>query len=230
MSMIGVGLYTFREAARLTSIPARDLSRWLRGYASRKHGAESSEPTWQPPLWEGEFADEEFQAIGFHDLLEVRFVHAFRRHGVSLRTIRRASENARELFDHPYPFTCKRFQTDGRSIFATAAAETGDTELLDLVRRQYALHPIIEASLYAGIDFNGEELAKRWYPNIDDKRVFLDPEIAFGKPVVQEGGVKTAILYDAFKAEDSVDLVSRLYEVPVGAVEAAIAFEERLAA
>jgi uncharacterized protein (DUF433 family) len=62
------------------------------------------------------------------------------------------------------------------------------------------------------------------------KAVVLDPLIAFGKPIVTNGSVRTSILYDAFKAEQNKQYVAKLYEVPVSAVEAAIRFEERLAA
>jgi uncharacterized protein (DUF433 family) len=56
------------------------------------------------------------------------------------------------------------------------------------------------------------------------------PDISFGKPVVTHGAIRTDILYDALRAEGNKNLVARLYEVPVTSVEAAIAFEESLAA
>ena len=182
------------------------------------------------PLWKTELAEAEVEGISFHDLLEVRFVKAFLKHGVSLQTIRVASEQARAMFNHPYPFTCKRFQTDGKTIFATALETTGETQLLDLVKRQFAFTKIIEPSLYRGIEFGNNELASHWYPVPRSKAVVLDPAIAFGKPIVTQGSIRTSILYDAFKAEENKQYVAKLYEVPVGAVEAAIRFEERLAA
>ncbi|WP_179403007.1 DUF433 domain-containing protein [Burkholderia guangdongensis] len=227
MKLTGVGLYTFHEAARLTKIPLRDLRRWLSGYSYRdkKHEA----PVAVPALWETEF-DDQVDGISFHDLLEVRFVRAFRQHGVSLQTIRLASQRARELFDTNYPFTSRKFRTDGRTIFASAMEETGETELLDLVRRQYAFRKIIEPSLYSGIEFGRDQVAARWYPTLRSKAVVLDPEIAFGKPIVTDGAVRTSILYDAFAVEGDKNFVARLYEVPVAAVDAAIAFEESLIA
>jgi uncharacterized protein (DUF433 family) len=228
MNLIGVGLYTFPEVSKLTNIPVQDLHRWLKGYSSKQHNIDELKV--RPPLWDTELINSDIEGISFHDLLEVRFVLAFRKHGVSLQAIRYASQYARELFNHPYPFTCKRFKTDGRTIFAEAFKITGETELLDMVKKQYAFSQIIEASLYRGIEFGNDELASKWYPMARSKSVVLDPKIAFGKPIVTEGHVRTSILYDAFKAEGNERLVSKLYEVPVSAVEAAIKFEERLAA
>jgi hypothetical protein len=96
--MIGTGLYTIGEVATFTHIPAPQVGRWLRGYRSGHRT--------YPPLWSSELSDSPLpQAFGFHDLLEVRVVHAFRRHGVSLPTIRKACQHAREYFERPYPFT-----------------------------------------------------------------------------------------------------------------------------
>lgn len=227
MQLTGIGLYTFHEAALLTKIPVRDLRRWLDGYAYRdkKHAAVSVDP-----LRETELADDSLDGISFHDLLEVRFVHAFRKHGVSLQAIRLASQRARGLFKTDYPFTSHRFRTDGRTIFASAIEETGETELLDLVKQQYAFRKIIEPSLHRGIEFGADQLAARWYPSPRSKAIVLDPAMAFGKPIVTNGSVRTSILYDAFKAEGNKNFVAKLYEVPVTAVDAAIAFEESLAA
>lgn len=227
MQLTGIGLYTFPEAALLTKIPVRDLRRWLDGYSYRgkKHEQVSVDP-----LWETALADDDLDGISFHDLLEVQFVHAFREHGVSLQTIRVASQRARELFKTDYPFTSQQFRTDGRTIFASAIEETGETELLDLVKQQYAFRKIIEPSLRTGIEFGSDRLATRWYPSPRSKAIVLDPAIAFGKPIVTHGSVRTSVLSEAFNAEGDKNFVARLYEVPVAAVDAAIAFEESLAA
>ena len=228
MNLIGVGLYTFQEASRLTSATPQELRRWLNGYSHKAYGSDARVRS--APLWKTELAAAEVEGISFHDLLEVRFVKAFLKHGVSLQTIRLASQQARELYNHPYPFTCRRFQTDGKTIFATALEETGETQLLDLPKRQFAFTRIIEPSLYRGIEFGSNELASHWFPVANSRSIVLDPAVAFGKPIVTQGSIRTSILYDAFKVENDKQYVAKLYEVPVRAVEAAIRFEERLAA
>jgi uncharacterized protein (DUF433 family) len=129
-----------------------------------------------------------------------------------------------------YPFTSRLFRTDGRTIFASAMEETGETALLDLVRNQYAFRKIIEPSLYRGIEFGENHVAARWYPAPKSKAIVLDPKIAFGKPIVTDGAIRTSILYEAYTADRDKNFVSKLYDVPVSAVDAAIAFEETLAA
>ncbi len=221
--LIGVGLYTAGEASLYTGISAKDIRRWMFGYSA--HGVE------HPGLWTPELSFLDEKLLGFHDLLEIRFVHAFRQHGVSLQAIRSASRQARELFDQQYPFTCKRFQTDGRDIFATVLDETGDEALLDLVKRQYAFKQVIKPSLYEGIDYTGEGAAQRWYPIKRSKAVVLDPARNFGKPVLSSAGIDTAAIYHAYQAEgQDSKRVAMIFEISTAAVDAAVTFEHRIAA
>ncbi|KTB55504.1 MerR family transcriptional regulator [Pseudomonas sp. MAFF 301514] len=221
--LVGVGLYTPSEASLYTGIPAADIRRWLFGYSS--NGIQ------HPGLWQSELMDVNEYILSFHDLLEIRFVHAFRQHGVSLQAIRNASRQASELFGQAYPFTCKRFQTDGRSIFATVLDETGDETLLDLIKKQYAFKHVISPSLYEGIDYTGKGSAQRWYPVKRSKIVVLDPARNFGKPVLTGAGIDTATLFNAYEAEgNDTKRIALLYEIPPSAVRAAIEFEQRRAA
>ncbi|MEX1213721.1 DUF433 domain-containing protein [Saccharospirillum sp.] len=215
-------MYTPAEAAAYTGIDAAQIRRWLFGYTS---GGKHHEGLWHTQL-EGELE----QALSFHDLLEIRFVNAFRRHGVSLQAIRRASTYARETFNQPYPFTCKRFQTDGRSIFATVLEETGDESLLDLVKRQYTFTQVIKPSLYRGIEYdNGKAL--RWYPLSRNQNVVLDPMRNFGKPILTGSGMTVDAIVTAWHAEGQhARRVAAIYEVPLAEVEAAIQFEQRTVA
>ena len=79
-SMIGVGIYTVPEAARLTGVSAARIRRWIAGY-DYKVGQEThgSNPVWPSQLP----VIDDRAALGFLDLMEIRFVDAFRRHGVS---------------------------------------------------------------------------------------------------------------------------------------------------
>jgi DNA-binding transcriptional MerR regulator/uncharacterized protein (DUF433 family) len=182
-------------------------------------------------LWLPELGVGEEKLLGLHDLLEIRFVHAFRKHGVSLQAIRAASRQAKEIFNQHYPFTCRRFQTDGRSIFATVFDETGDEAILDLAKRQYAFRQVIAPALYEGIDYTGEGKAQRWYPVKRSKAIVLDPNRNFGKPVLSSAGVDTASIYQAYLAEgQDAKRVSLIFEIPTAAVDAAVTFEHRIAA
>ena len=222
-SLVGIGLYSVAEAAALSGIPAVKIRRWLFGYTSNYQKQEIN----HPGLWQTQVASHNIEGLGFHDLLEIRFVDAFREHGVSLQAIRAAAQHARDFFNSDYPFTCDRFRTDGRTIFAEILEETGDNALVDMVKKQYVFKQVIRPSLYKGIQYDAEGDASHWFPlGNRNKRVVLDPERAFGKPIVTDSGVPTDILYSAYLAEEDINFVSNIYDVPVIDIEAAINFEK----
>ena len=225
--LIGVGLYTVAEAARLTRVPARRIRRWIVGYSYRR--AEEIHDV--PAVWGTQIPQvDNTVGLGFLDLMEVRFVDAFRRYGVSWTVIRLAAERACELFERNHPFSLQRFKTDGRCIFAEIIEEAGETKLLDLFRHQYAFHRVVSPSLYAGLEFSNRAEAIRWYPMWPKRQVVVDPRRAFGRPIVAREGVPTAILAKMVEVEYSIERAAKWYDVRPQAVRAAVAFERVLAA
>jgi uncharacterized protein (DUF433 family) len=229
MELIGAGIYSLAQAARLVGTERRAIRRWLLGYDYRYHG----EKRHSEPLWRTEFVDEDLAeaVIGFRDLLELRLVKAFAQRGVALRTIRSTADAARELFATDYPLTSKRFLTDGKRIFLEALERTGEARLLDVPRRQFVFSDIVRPTLYAGIEYEDDH-ARRWYPMGSDRRVVvLDPAVQFGTPIVEAVGIPTDTLYAAYLAEGrNRGAVARIFDIPSRLVDAAVRFEEKLAA
>ena len=221
MELTRIGLYTLQEAERLTGAQAREVSRWLYGYTF-KGGVGA-------PLWTTQLAGLDEKVIGFRDLMELRVVKAFRNHNVPLRVIRAAIDGAKAMFGTEYPFTAHRFLIDGKSIFSKALQEHGDAEMPDLAKRHLVFERIVRPALYAGIEFADHGLATRWFPLKRSKAIVLDPEIAFGKPVLTDYGVRTEIVAEAFKVEKNKRTVSSMFDIPVAAVEVAIRYERKTA-
>jgi uncharacterized protein (DUF433 family) len=225
-SLLGIGLYTVAEASVLTGIPQGRLRRWLHGYTYRVGKARAtSEPVWrrQVPEIDGTLG------LGFLDLMEARFVDAFRAASVPWRVIRLCAERAREVTGSDHPFSSRRFRTDGRTVFAEVVDQAGEKQLLDLVKNQLAFARVIGPSLYAGIEFSVDDVPARWWPMGKQGTVVVDPTRSFGQPIVSDGGVPTTVLADAVAAEGSIAKVALLFRLPQHSVRAALRFEKRLA-
>jgi len=220
MDLTGIGLYTLKEAERLTGADSREVSRWLFGYRF-KGGA--SAPLWHTQLTNME--EDGQKVIGFRDLLELRIVKAFTQHHVPLRVIRAAIESACGIFSTEYPFTANRFLTDGKSIFYEALQAHGEMELTDLVRRQVVFEHIIRPKLYAGIEFTPGGQATRWFPVKKSEIIVLDPQISFGKPILTQYGIRTDVLAACFAVERDKKKVAALYDIPLREVNAALRYE-----
>lgn len=228
-SLVGTGLYSLPQASRLVGADPRSVRRWMLGYRRLYRG----ESRTLPPLWRTQFTEQDLAepTIGFRDLLELRLVNAFAKHGVHLSVIRATADAARTIFGSDYPLTMRRFLTDGRRIFAEVVEASGEAHMIEPAQGQYVFSSIVKPSLYAGIEYEGET-ARRWFPMGSGKKsVVLDPEIQFGAPIVTETGIPTDTLYAAYRAEGGdKDAVARIFAIEPRHVEAAIRFEERLAA
>jgi len=223
--LIGIGLYTVSEAARLTNIAVPRVRRWLGGYRYREGDHDhASTPLWQPEV--PKFGSK--IELGFRDLMELRFVHLFLERGLSLHAIRRAIEKAVAILGIERPLSTQCFRTDGRSIFLEVAREMDEPALFNLKSDQYLFHRMVAPS-FKDIDFEGG-LPARWWPNSERKGIVLDPKRAFGKPILAEYGIPAAALAEAYKVRHSFKLVGLDFEIPEKAVRDAVAFQERLAA
>ena len=226
--LIGAGIYPLSQAARLVGESARNVRRWLRGYSWKYRDGRS----FSGPLWHALYENEELPggtAISFRDLLELRMVAQFVKHGVHLKVIRATIEAATKHFGSDYPLSNRRFLTDGKRIFLEAVEEaTGSERLIDVVGRQFVFTDVIRPSLYTGIEYD-DVGATRWYPVARSQSILLDPAVQFGTPIIADAGVPTDAIYDAWKAEgrDRV-AVARLYGISSKMVHSAVTFEQSL--
>ena len=223
---LNVGIYTVPEAARLTRISTGRIRRWLRGYKFRTKLKQHHSPA----IWHGQLEPIDHSlALGFLDLIELRFVDAFWKAGVNWTMIRKAHERGAEMFKTDHPFCTQGFVTDGREIFAELHKETGESSLLEIVHNQQVFGQIIRPFLKE-LEFSDRNVLLRWRPITRNRLVVLDPKRNFGRPIVTNHGVPTEVLARAAAACGSLEEVSRWFEIPKAEIEDAIEFEQQLAA
>ena len=226
-NVIGRGAYSPRDAERLTGVPVHRIQRWAKGYTYKYRG----EKRYSPPLIAESFArDDDELTLDFADMLEIRFLNVFRERGLSWKVIRLAALRAKELLGRHHPFSSRIFMTDGQTIMTEIVHETGDKNLLDIVKNQYVFKSVVAPSLYAGFEFNSLSEPTRWWPLGENRRVVIDPARAFGAPIASKSGVPTQVLSNAYNVEQSYAFVARWYEVEVKEVKDAVKYEARLAA
>ena len=109
VAMLGRGVYTFAEAAKLTGLKTARVKEWFRGCpdgSSRR------------PVLRSDYApvDKDY-AISFHDLIDVYVAGQLREHGVSLQTVRKAYGWMQTDLATPHPFCRQELLSDGKEIF-----------------------------------------------------------------------------------------------------------------
>jgi uncharacterized protein (DUF433 family) len=209
------GVFSIPEAAYLVSASQEDVRIWVEGKKGR-----------QEPLIHNELGRADGKlAIGFKNLMEIRFIAFFARAGVSLHEIRAILDRARELLNDPHPFaTSAIFRTDGKKILA----ENGES-LLDLKSDNYEMKPVVLASLKEDFVYDPSGAARFWFPR---RRAFpnvvVNPRRAFGRPSLRDSGIPTAAIANAFKAEKDEKVVALQFEIPRRQAREAVEFERSI--
>lgn len=214
--ILGKGVYTPREAARLVGTNAQQVLRWTRG----------SGPT--EPLLKAhyQFLDDDITEISFLDLVEVRVVAAMRRADISLQSIRFAISFAQEKFDIERPLASQTFKTDGTEILMEAVEKDGEYVSLSKIRPGQKVFREIIAQSLSDLEYEGDTVA-RWRPK-HFSRIVLDPNRHFGDPILDQYGVSTSIISNEFKEFEDINYLSTIYEIPRELLQECISFEKSL--
>jgi uncharacterized protein (DUF433 family) len=216
----GLGVYSLPEVSELTGLKTSRVREWFRG----RQGA-----TPRSPLFRGDFdpIEKDF-AVSFLDLIDVYVAGQLRDHGVSLRTVRRVYERMGQNMATPHPFARQEVRTDGKEVFLRGIEPDGQEELIEVLTRQ-KVFPQIIAPFLKQIDYDRMTiLACRWHI---DNLIVVDPAYCFGKPIVEGTRMPTAILADAYNANDEdAEAIADWFNVSPADVQAAVRFEARMAA
>lgn len=223
-NLLNTGLYTVPEASRLTRISTGKIRRWIKGYDFRTSGSIRHSDA----VWQGEIKPiDKKTSLSFRDLLELRFVDAFIRAGVSWRTMRRAHTKAQDELQTTHPFCSNRIATDGKNILMRQAKEDSDEALINLITDQKEFSRLVETFLKE-LEFSGNDII--WWPLGKERQIVLDPRRNFGQPSAARSGVPTQVLARSVRTNRSVEVVSHWFEVSEGEIRDAVEFETRLAA
>ncbi len=214
---LGVGLYSIPDACYLLGVPASKVRRWL-GMTQSCDGViqrSSCDP----------------ETVTFSELMELMFVRMFREEGVSLQTIRQAAITASQKFQSPHPFALKRFDTDGRTIFATMTKARTDEEVIEDLRKGQLVFKTIIKPFFKKIEYQDNHEAVRFWPLSTRGRIVLDPRRSFGQPIDSKTGVPIDAILSALNSQgvDNSQTVAEWLDIPVDAVQAAVQFQRQMA-
>ena len=153
-----------------------------------------------------------------------------RQHSVSLPRVRQALEYLREALRAKHPLTDPSLQTDGLDLFV----ERYGTLINATQAGQTAMREMLRAHLQR-IERNPAGAPVRLYPftrkhDLEEPRVvMMDPQIQYGRPVLVDSGIPTAIIAERYKAGESIRELAADYGREPQDIEEAIRCELRLA-
>jgi uncharacterized protein (DUF433 family) len=146
-----------------------------------------------------------FQLLSFFNLVEAHALRSLRVvHQLKLPLIRAALDFVKTELGWDRPLIHESFKTDGVRLFVEHLGKTIDvTAEGQIVIKEVMTHlerieweKSIAARLYPFTRLNSENAPKN---------VFIDPRFSFGRPILRDSRVTTAIIADRYKAGDSID-------------------------
>lgn len=224
MNYIGKGIYTISDIVRITGISASKIRRWSLGYKYTRNNLTYN----IDPLFQHDFEQiDNKNSFSFLDMVEILFISTFEDSNISLQSVRKAAEAGSKLLNSSHPFAKKVFYTDGKTILARIAEENHDPDLIDLLKKQYQIDPIVLPTLYESLDFDHYDYASKFWPLGKSKKIVVDPSTNFGKPTVTFYNIPTDTILEMYKTGHSFKSISEWFEIDEISLKMAIEFEMR---
>lgn len=205
--------YTLPEAARWIGMAPNTLRVWLRGqdYPTRS-GKKRAQPVIHP-------AGDEPLGLSFWNLVECSVLATIRKeHAVSLQKVRLALAYVGKTLGMKRPLIEQEFSTDGVGLFVERYGK-----LIDASRQgQLAMREVLAAGL-TRIERDAAGLAARLFPWRSDPHeprvVAVDPRVAFGQPVLASTRIPIEVVFDRFRAGDTISHLAKDYGVDDSKIE-----------
>jgi uncharacterized protein (DUF433 family) len=219
-----LAIYTPADAAAFLGIKKSTLASWIHGRTyPTKHGRQ-----FFPPLIK--LADHDRRLLSFFNLAEAHVLAATRyKHGVSIKSVRRALDTLREKYPSDHPLISRDFFTNGEDLFIKTV---GENENLSRPG-QMNLKKIMDKFL-AHIGRDKDKIVDRVFPIIkglrQDKTIGIIHGIASSQPVLSESGVPVWVIHGRHRSGETNASIAKDFGITVDKVKHAIRYGEKLAA
>lgn len=198
-------LYSVSEAAHYIGLPASTLRTWVVG---RRYPVSDGWATSDAII---QLPDREDGRMSFSNLIEAYVIKALRRkHDTPMSAIRNAVAYAEHELKIDRLLLRDELLTGAGDLFWIHLSE-----LINLSRGgTIAMRTIVESHLKR-VDRDPMDLPVRLYPLIptrpESRTVVIDPTVSFGRPIVNNVGVATAIITQRIDAGEEVHAVAEDY-------------------
>ena len=226
--LLGKGIYSFSNAARIVDAYPQSVRRWSEGYSFKtrnKAGRSISAPLLLTPA----IQYDEHSVLTFEQLVEILFIRLFRARGVAMPVIRAAALRASHLFKSEHPFAFEGLKTDGRDIFHMSPSDVNDLSnaaVAESLAKGQMIMADIALPYFKKLRYDNF-VASQYWPLGTDRKIVIDPERSFGEPIDASTGTPTRIIYGRFAAGDPVERIAYWYNASQASVEDAIEFEKQ---
>jgi uncharacterized protein (DUF433 family) len=217
--------YSISEAAEIIGMPQSTLRSWVAGMS---YGVIPDKKRFRNII---QLPDSSIKSLSFINLVEAHVLNAVRKKGVKMPEVRKALNYLQKKYGMHHPLAHQDFKTDGISLFVNKYGS-----LINISESgQLAMEELLKNYL-TRIEHSEDGLAKVFYPYTRNdvinspKIICINPELAFGRPVITGTRIPTAVIAERYKAGDSIAELAEDYGCDRLKVEEAVRSELALAA
>ena len=226
-------MYSFAEAGKLAGVSTNTVRNWLLGYSQEEWVSSGEGRVRQERavalLFNTMPADSTM--VSFLQLVEIVVAARFRlAERKSFQVVKRAYENAQEVFNLPFPFAHLQLKAiGGHIVHELREGSRASYQALDVLE-QWSLPGIVDEVLSEQIKYE-DELAARWYPRGYDVPIVLDPRITSGAPTIEGCRVTVLTIYKRWKDQQQpIEFIANDFGLEPATVERALQYWEKAAA
>jgi uncharacterized protein (DUF433 family) len=164
-------------------------------------------------------------ALSYFQLIEVAVVAAFRKMGVTMKTIRATREYAAHNLKCEFPFATYTFKENAKHLFLDSK-ELEDVAPGSVVATDQGGQLEWETVIGRLREFDYEDehgIALKWHVAGRESPILIDPRIAFGTPAIK--GTPTWIIKGRWDAGESDSDIADDFQIDPSDVKAALKFE-----
>lgn len=215
--------YTFSEAAFYLGIPVSTVRSWTKGYTYKTRlGLRRFEPPLHPAGMKNGTGP-----LSFINLVELHVLDAMRRaYRIKMEKIRAAVSCLLQHYRIEHPLARIEFLTDGIDLYME---NLGRVESVS-ARGQLVIREFLALALQR-IEWDERGVAARLYPftrinkeSGEPKFIEINPDVAFGRPVLIDTGIPVDVLIDRYKAGDSSASLADDYNCTTDMIEEVLRF------
>lgn len=212
--------YGLTEAARYLKLPIATLRSWVVG---RDYPKGETVTTFHPLI---KPAHKIPPLLSFYNLIEAHVLRSLRtEHGVAVREVRKAIEYAEQSLDITRLLLHKDLRTHAGEVFLDEYHKLTNLS----TSGQMAMRRLLEDYLKR-VEWGEWQYPVRLYPYVSpeptaERPIAIDPDIAFGRPVILRAGVATEAIVERIDAGETVEALAEDYDLKPNEIEEAVLYE-----
>lgn len=213
--------YTLAEGARYLKLAGATLRSWILGrqYPTVR-GSRHFRPLIRP-------ASQRPPSLSFWNLIEAHVLRSLRtEHGVSVEALRKALDYSERHLDIERLLLRKELRTEAGQVLLERYGQ-----LINLsASGQLAMRHLFDEHLKR-VEWGEWDFPVRLYPFLSadapaqERPIAIDPQIAFGRPVVLRMGISTSAIAERIDAGETLDALADDYDLTRSEIEQAVIYE-----